>query len=94
MKVRQNAVGPKIRHLRYQQGLTQNELSARIGLLGWDISRATLSQIEAQLRCVTDFELVCIAKALRVSADDILPAPSHVKKMLAEFFPEMPVEKE
>jgi transcriptional regulator with XRE-family HTH domain len=90
MKARQNAVGPKIRHLRYQQGLTQNELSARIGLLGWDISRGTLSQIEAQLRCVTDFELVCVARALGVLTDQLLPSPPHVKKMLAEFFPAKP----
>ena len=94
MKVRQNVVGPKIRQLRYQQGLTQNELSARIGLLGWDISRGTLSQIEAQLRCVTDFELVCLAKPLNVPADQLLPDRSHVKKMLVEFFPEKPVEKD
>jgi len=63
---KQNIVGPQVRKLRYQQGITQETLAARCGVLGWDISRATLSKIEAQLRCVTDAELETLAKALRV----------------------------
>lgn len=92
MKARQNIVGPKIRQLRYQQGLTQNELSARVGLHGWDMSRGTLSQIEAQLRCVADYELLCLAKALRVPPEALLPAPAQTKKVLADFFPEKPLD--
>jgi transcriptional regulator with XRE-family HTH domain len=90
MQSRQNVVGPKIRQIRYQQHLTQRELSARIGLLGWDISRGTLSQIEAQIRCVTDFELLCLAKALKTSPEALLPPQSAVEKILAQFFPEGP----
>ena len=92
MKVRQNIIGPKIRQLRTQLGLTQNEFSARIGLQGWDISRATLSQIEAQIRCVTDYELVCIAAALKTSAEKILPSVPAYKKVISEFFPEVPLD--
>jgi len=90
MKSRKNIVGPRIRRLRYEQHLTQEQLSARVGRLGWDISRGTLSQIEAQIRCVTDFELVCLAKALGITADALLPAAPQVKKVIAEFFPEGP----
>jgi transcriptional regulator with XRE-family HTH domain len=90
MRTGQNVVGPKIRQIRYQLGLTQNELSARIGILGWDISRATLSQIEAQIRCVTDFELLCIAKALKVAPHDLLPNDSETRKALKSFFPPRP----
>lgn len=88
MKSRQNVVGPKIRQIRYQQDLTQNELSARIGRLGWDISRGTLSQIEAQLRCVTDFELLCLAKALKVSPENLLPSKEQTKQTLEFFYSE------
>jgi transcriptional regulator with XRE-family HTH domain len=91
-KARQNVIGPKIRQLRYQLKLTQNELAARIGLQGWDISRGTLSQIEAQIRCVTDYELLCLSRALRVSVPDLLPSGSAVKKTLDEFYPEKPSE--
>jgi DNA-binding XRE family transcriptional regulator len=53
-------------------GLTQEQLAARCQLRGLDISRGTLSQIEAQLRCVVDSELLLLAKVLRVSADELL----------------------
>jgi transcriptional regulator with XRE-family HTH domain len=70
----QNIVGPQVRKLRYQQGLTQEALAARCGVRGWDLSRATLSKIEAQLRCVTDAELETLADALKVGLDDLFPS--------------------
>jgi len=69
----QNIVGPQVRKLRYQAGITQDGLAARCGVLGWDLSRATLSKIEAQLRCVTDVELDILAKALRVGIVHLYP---------------------
>ena len=69
-----NIVGPQIQKLRYGLGLTQEQFAARCQLRGLDISRGTLSQIEAQLRCVIDSELLLIAKILRVSTDDLLKA--------------------
>lgn len=69
----QNIVGPQVRKLRYQQGMTQGMFAARCSVLGWDLSRGTLSKIEAQLRCVTDGELVILAKALKVEPTALLP---------------------
>jgi transcriptional regulator with XRE-family HTH domain len=69
----QNIVGPQVRKLRYQQALTQEMFAARCALLGWDLSRGTLSKIEAQLRCISDSELVILAKALKVEVSAILP---------------------
>jgi transcriptional regulator with XRE-family HTH domain len=69
----QNIVGPQIRKLRYQRELTQEMFAARCAILGWDLSRGTLSKIEAQLRCVTDSELVILAKALKVEVSAVLP---------------------
>ena len=73
-------------------GLTQNELSARIGRLGWDISRGTLSQIEAQIRCVTDYELICLAKALNVAPETLLPPSNKTREVITKFFPEGPAD--
>lgn len=73
MAKQQNIVGPEVRILRYRQGMTQDGLAARCGVLGWDLSRATLSKIEAQLRCVTDIELDLLAKALKVEIVDLFP---------------------
>ena len=73
MANRQNIVGPQVRKMRDQQNMTQEALAARCGVLGWDLSRGTLSKIEAQLRCVTDTELRVLADALKVSLDDLYP---------------------
>ena len=69
----QNIVGGQIRRLRYQQGLTQELFAARCSVLGLELSRGTLSKIEAQLRCVTDSELVVLARALKVDVNALLP---------------------
>lgn len=67
-------VGPQVRKLRYEHSSTQEMLAARCGVLGWDLSRGTLSKIEAQLRCVTDSELMILAKALNVPLQKLYPA--------------------
>lgn len=72
----QNIVGPQIRKLRYEQNLTQDELAARCQRIGFDLSRGTLSKIEAGLRCVTDRELADLAKALNVEIVRLYPPAS------------------
>jgi transcriptional regulator with XRE-family HTH domain len=69
----QNVVGPQIRKLRYQKGLTQEMLAARCSLRGLELSRATLSKVEARLRCVTDAELLIFAAALGVEIKALYP---------------------
>jgi transcriptional regulator with XRE-family HTH domain len=68
-----NVVGPQVRRLRYQSRLTQEMLAARCSVLGFELSQATLSKIEAQLRWVADSELIFLADALRVEVADLLP---------------------
>jgi transcriptional regulator with XRE-family HTH domain len=70
----QNIVGPQIRRLRNAANLTQEQLSARCGVLGWRLSRSTLAKIEAQVRCVSDAELFVLAKALRKEIDQLYSA--------------------
>ena len=67
-----NLVGPQIRRIRSQQGLTQEELAAKCQVLGHDISRSTLAKIEAQIRCATDYDIVAVAKALKVEVTKLL----------------------
>jgi len=66
MKKERNLIGPAIRKLRYQQKLSQAQLAARCQLLDWNASRDMIAAIEGQVRCVTDIEIVKLAKALRV----------------------------
>ncbi len=75
-----NIVGPQIRKRRSDLGLTQEELATRCQLRGFDISRGTLSQIEAQLRCVTDDELLALARVLKVTTDSLFPVEKRSRK--------------
>ncbi len=64
-----NVVGPQVRNLREAQKMTQEELTARCNIVGFNISRGTLAKIESQVRRVTDDEVALLAKALKVSVD-------------------------
>jgi len=86
MKNPRNLVGPQIRRLRFQQELTQPMLAARCRRWGWDLSRETLAKIETQLRWVADFELICLAKALRVEPNDLWPAKDKIPRLLEDSF--------
>lgn len=81
MKKIQNAVGPQVRKIRIGLGWSQDQLATRLNLGGWDISRATLSKIEAQLRCVTDWELLDLARALKTSLDCLYSTQAGRKQM-------------
>lgn len=76
----QNIVGPQVRKLRSERELTQEALSAKLQLLGLDMSRASLSKIEAGLRCVTDRELEILAQALKVGLGELYPVKSYARK--------------
>jgi transcriptional regulator with XRE-family HTH domain len=70
----QNIIGPAVRRLRVEQGLTQDAFAARCQLAGWDLSRETLSKIEAGLRRVNDAEVMMLAKVLGCELKDMFPA--------------------
>ncbi len=75
----QNIIGPIVRKIRYGKGWTQAMLSARCSRAGWDIGENTISKIEAQLRCVTDGEIVFLAQALKVEEQELFPARSRTR---------------
>lgn len=66
-----NIVGKRVQEARQKlkPPLSQEELIVRLELDGWKISRGTLSKIEAGLRTVTDFELMALARTLKVSPE-------------------------
>ena len=66
-----NVVGGQIQKRRKALGLTQEAFAARCQLHGFDISRGTISQIEARLRGVRDHELRLLASVLEVSIDSL-----------------------
>jgi transcriptional regulator with XRE-family HTH domain len=71
MTKRQNIVGAQAQKIRLKKNFSQEQLAARCGVLGWNISRGTLAKVEAQIRCVSEQELFVLAKALRVEMNDL-----------------------
>lgn len=79
MAQHKNISGPRLRKIRCQRELTQNDLAAKLQLAGWWIDRAGLSKIEARLVRVNDYRPLFLAPILRVSLLDLFPAiDAHV----------------
>lgn len=78
-----NTVGPAVRRLRVERGLTQDELAARLVLAGLtNADRVWVAKVESQIRSVFDFELAIVAEVLGVTANDLLPKPKELKRDL------------
>ena len=67
-----NIVGVKVVELRKKRGIKQKDFLAQLQVLGMDISATSLSRLEGQYRLVQDFEVVILAKALKVTTKDLL----------------------
>lgn len=67
-----NRVGTHLSWLRKQKNLTQEQLAARMQLLGCDITRSALAKIEVGQRMLCPDEIKALRSALAVSYDDIL----------------------
>ena len=65
-------VGKNIRQLRMKQNFTQDRLSAKMQVMGCDITRSALAKIEAGQRHLYPDELKLIKEILNVSYEDIL----------------------
>ena len=66
-----NNIGPQVRYLREEKGMTQDQLAARCNVVGLNISRGTLAKIESRVRRVTDSEVALLAKALKVDVAEL-----------------------
>ena len=87
MKRPLNLIGPQVRKLRDRKGLTQESLAEKLQLAGWDISRTSLAKLEAELRWVSDVELLFLAKVLRVAVTDLYPARIQLREIGPRFRP-------
>lgn len=62
----------KIARKRIRKPITQQDLSARLGVLGVNIDRVSISKIESGNRYVADYEVLALANALEVSVQWLL----------------------
>jgi len=75
-----NIVGPRIKLARKQAvpKITQEDLCARLQVLGLQLERPAISKIETGYREVTDIEVVALAKALYVSVAWLLGEEENI----------------
>ena len=67
-----NIIAMPLRLMRVRKRVTQQELAARMQVLGVNIDQQAISNIENNRRIVTDYELACFCKALRCTERDLL----------------------
>lgn len=66
-----NLVGGKVRKLRTERKISQQQLSDRLETLAIYICRGSISRIEDCSRTVTDIELYGLAQILNVSINEL-----------------------
>lgn len=64
-------VGQNIRALREKRNLTQDQLSAKLQLLGCDVTRSAVAKIEVGQRHLYPDEIMLIKSILDVSYEEI-----------------------
>lgn len=67
---KQNMVGPRIKQLRLEKGMTQKTLAERLETLAVYVCRGSISRIKEQKRTITDIELAGIAEVLQVDISE------------------------
>lgn len=68
---KQNMVGPRIKQLRLEKGMTQKTLAEILEILAVYVCRGSISRIEEQKRTITDIELIGIAEVLQVDISEL-----------------------
>lgn len=66
-----NITGKNIKNIRKKSKITQEDLCARMQVLGYQISRSDISKLENGKRYISDFEVEGVAQVLKVSILDL-----------------------
>ena len=67
----EKALGQNIRRLRMERGLSQEQVSARLQVLGCDVTRSALAKIEAGQRHIYPDELMRLREIFAVSYEEL-----------------------
>lgn len=69
---RNNICGIKIKSIRKQLRISQNELADRLQINGLDIDKNAVQRIESGQRFVTDIEIIYLANVLNISVEELI----------------------
>ena len=67
-----NLIGKRVEQRRKELNMKQKTLLLQLQTFGIDLTSSGLSKIEGQIRKVSDYELIALAKALGVSVHWLL----------------------
>lgn len=67
-----NVIGKNVKKYRKAKKMTLDTLSTKLQLLGIDIPKSSLQNIEVGKRIVKDYELYALCKAFNVSMEEML----------------------
>lgn len=68
-----NVIGRVVSQLRYQRGWTQDQLVARLQVMGCSITRNVLANIETRRSIATDKQIAFLARAFGVEIGTLFP---------------------
>lgn len=72
-----NLCGQRIKEARKREGLSQDQLAARMQVEGIQVNQRAVSRIETGDRVVADYELLYFAKVLKVELNWLLENVHH-----------------
>jgi transcriptional regulator with XRE-family HTH domain len=94
MTKQRNFVGRLVSRKRDQLDWTQDFFADRLQLAGWhNATRSTVSKIEGGTLCISDYDLLFIAAALRVHFTELFPEIDWKKPMDETVHRHIPDEK-
>jgi transcriptional regulator with XRE-family HTH domain len=65
--------------LREEKNWSQSDFARELQLAGWDVERSVITKIELRRRCITDYELLLMARILGVPLGSLrTPKPSDL----------------
>ena len=67
-----NIIGVRVEQRRKELGMKQKELLTALQIEGIEMNASGLSKLEGQIRKVSDYDLVALAKILTVSVNTLL----------------------
>lgn len=67
-----NVVGSKIKYYRELNNLSYQKLSDKLMLMGIDIHKQSIYNIEKGIRTVVDYELCGFAKCFNITVNDLI----------------------
>lgn len=67
-----NVIFKQLKAIRKKSGMSQDELAIKMQILNVHIDQQMISKIENNKRIVTDYELACFCKILKVDEKELL----------------------